>query len=392
MIRKNIAARALGGEVCGDQISCPGPGHSAKDRSLSVKIDPDAPDGFVVNSFASDDPIWCRDYVRDKLGMAPFKPRKRGPSFSARRRAWRDKLMATKVQTEFKIVGYLLSYHANHQTCSTFIKASSIAKESGVLFATVQKAFSWLEKSHFIKRGQRADGAPYATLLFGDGMPEYVFAGGSAQFSRWLGEWVDKIFLSAALTAGDKLVAYTISRFVDPKSGSCNVGYPVLAKAAGVAEKTVQRALKNLRRALFLSTNLELGRCLILTPIPALDMTADISLDIVPTHEPDSTPEMVGPTTDSVDSISHEEGKYISHIRSVTGVDRLYSDKRPCAGWSKWVSKHVWVDRDSPQWHAWQRYGKAKGWGSAITTHPADPSRAGWWFESEVPPLVTATA
>jgi hypothetical protein len=99
VLQKNIAARALGGEVCGDQISCPGPGHSAKDRSLSVKIDADAPDGFVANSFAGDDPIACRDYVRTKLGLAPFKPRKRGPSFSSRRRAWRDKLMATKVQS-----------------------------------------------------------------------------------------------------------------------------------------------------------------------------------------------------------------------------------------------------------------------------------------------------
>ena len=34
-------ARALGGEVSGGQVLCPGPGHSAKDRSLSVKIGED---------------------------------------------------------------------------------------------------------------------------------------------------------------------------------------------------------------------------------------------------------------------------------------------------------------------------------------------------------------
>jgi len=32
-------AKALGGEVNGGQVLAPGPGHSAKDRSLSVKID-----------------------------------------------------------------------------------------------------------------------------------------------------------------------------------------------------------------------------------------------------------------------------------------------------------------------------------------------------------------
>ena len=62
-------ARALGGEVCGGQILAPGPGHSPKDRSLSLKPIVDAPDGFVVHSFAGDDPIACRDYVREKLGL-----------------------------------------------------------------------------------------------------------------------------------------------------------------------------------------------------------------------------------------------------------------------------------------------------------------------------------
>jgi hypothetical protein len=63
------AARALKGDVVNRQISCPGPGHSAGDRSLSVKPTPDAPSGYVVNSFAGDDPITCRDYVADKLGL-----------------------------------------------------------------------------------------------------------------------------------------------------------------------------------------------------------------------------------------------------------------------------------------------------------------------------------
>src|SRR5262249_38802886 len=54
------------------------PGHSAGDRSLSVKLDSAAPDGFLVHSFAGDDPIVCRDYVRQKLGLPePNKKRKK---------------------------------------------------------------------------------------------------------------------------------------------------------------------------------------------------------------------------------------------------------------------------------------------------------------------------
>ncbi len=51
---------------------CPGPGHSAKDRSLSVKIGKDGQP--VTHSFCGDDPIACKDYVRQRLGMEPFQP------------------------------------------------------------------------------------------------------------------------------------------------------------------------------------------------------------------------------------------------------------------------------------------------------------------------------
>lgn len=68
-------ARALGGEVSGrNHILAPGPGHSRSDRSLSVKVDPNAPDGFLVKSFASDDPIACRDHVRALAGLPAWAP------------------------------------------------------------------------------------------------------------------------------------------------------------------------------------------------------------------------------------------------------------------------------------------------------------------------------
>ena len=69
-------AEALGGDVTNGQVLAPGPGHSAEDRSLSVKLDSKAPAGFVVHSFAGDDPIACRDYVRKKLGLPEFSKKK----------------------------------------------------------------------------------------------------------------------------------------------------------------------------------------------------------------------------------------------------------------------------------------------------------------------------
>ena len=62
-------ARALGGEVQGRQVLAPGPNHSRRDRSLSIRISADAPGGFVVNSFAEDDFAACRDHVGAALGL-----------------------------------------------------------------------------------------------------------------------------------------------------------------------------------------------------------------------------------------------------------------------------------------------------------------------------------
>ncbi|MHB2211442.1 DUF7146 domain-containing protein [Methylobacterium sp. CM6257] len=70
MMDLRMAARALGGEVVGRGIICPGPGHSARDRSLSVLFSPSAPGGFVVTSHAGDNDLAAKDYVRARLGIA----------------------------------------------------------------------------------------------------------------------------------------------------------------------------------------------------------------------------------------------------------------------------------------------------------------------------------
>jgi hypothetical protein len=66
-------ASALNGEINGDRdhVRAPGPGHSAADRSLSVKISPGGED-VIVNTFsAADDRLACLKYVREKCGVQP---------------------------------------------------------------------------------------------------------------------------------------------------------------------------------------------------------------------------------------------------------------------------------------------------------------------------------
>ena len=76
---RSLAGR-LGGEVSGRGVNCPGPGHGAKDRSLSVSPSATAPSGFLVNSFAGDDPIVCLDYVRARLGSPGIRAQPRAPA------------------------------------------------------------------------------------------------------------------------------------------------------------------------------------------------------------------------------------------------------------------------------------------------------------------------
>jgi hypothetical protein len=59
-----------------NSISAPGPNHKPGDRSMTITIRLDAPDGFVVHSFSPrDDDLACKDYVREKWGLGSWKPK-----------------------------------------------------------------------------------------------------------------------------------------------------------------------------------------------------------------------------------------------------------------------------------------------------------------------------
>jgi putative DNA primase/helicase len=58
--------------VSGKSVVAPGPGHSARDRSLLITPSIAAPDGFLVHSHAGDNPLTCKDYVRTRLGLPRF--------------------------------------------------------------------------------------------------------------------------------------------------------------------------------------------------------------------------------------------------------------------------------------------------------------------------------
>ena len=85
----NEIAKLLGGDVSGNEIRAPGPNHSAADRSMSIKIDPAAPDGMLVHSFSGDDDLACKNYVWIKLGLPPSQPEKMNGKSAGPGTPWR---------------------------------------------------------------------------------------------------------------------------------------------------------------------------------------------------------------------------------------------------------------------------------------------------------------
>lgn len=78
-INPSHLAAVLGGDVNGNHVSAPGPNNVDKrnDRSMSITVDPDAPDGFLVHSYSGkNSDMECKEYVRSKLGLPEWKPEK----------------------------------------------------------------------------------------------------------------------------------------------------------------------------------------------------------------------------------------------------------------------------------------------------------------------------
>jgi hypothetical protein len=74
MIDVRFLARALGGEMSRRQVLAPAIGHSHKDRSLCLRLDPRAPDGFLVHCFGSGNPLAEKDRIRHLLGLGHLQP------------------------------------------------------------------------------------------------------------------------------------------------------------------------------------------------------------------------------------------------------------------------------------------------------------------------------
>jgi hypothetical protein len=119
------------------QVAAPGPNHGKTDRSLSVRPDPAAPDGFVVHSFADDDPIQCRDYVREKVGLSPWKPGGNGHAPHK-----------TEAEIEKSVLAAIMRQGAETESKSRVVCRYDYTDENGTLLYQVER----LEPKRFRQR------------------------------------------------------------------------------------------------------------------------------------------------------------------------------------------------------------------------------------------------
>ncbi|XYD12629.1 toprim domain-containing protein (plasmid) [Methylobacterium sp. NMS12] len=78
MLNLHHAASCLpGGRVISGGVSFQGIGHRSGDTSARLLPDPDARNGYIVVSFAGDDPLMLRDYVDERCGLPRWEDRSR---------------------------------------------------------------------------------------------------------------------------------------------------------------------------------------------------------------------------------------------------------------------------------------------------------------------------
>ena len=170
-------ARALGGEVCGHQVHAPGPGHSPKDRSLSIKLDESAPDGFLVHSFAGDDPIRCKDYFREKLSLPRWNANAKGAAKGKTIVATYD-YTSEAGELLFQVVRYSPKGFRQRRPDGNGGWILSLGETSRVLhrLPEVVEAVA-LERTIFVAEGEKTVDA-----LVGLGVPATCSAGGAGKW------------------------------------------------------------------------------------------------------------------------------------------------------------------------------------------------------------------
>jgi putative DNA primase/helicase len=123
-ITQHVIAKALNGDVNGKWLNASGPHHSSGDRSLGIKFDKNAPDGFIVHSLAGDDPDECREHAKAKLAKIGILFSIHQLPAAHEERSNPDPGKAQRTEAALRI--YSETVQANGTLAETYLKARGI--------------------------------------------------------------------------------------------------------------------------------------------------------------------------------------------------------------------------------------------------------------------------
>lgn len=173
-------------------IRCPGPGHTADDRSLSVWLDRDAPQGFRVDSFAGDPFEACRDYVVLTVGLPPWKPEHKANTRANGHTKPPRQVVAHYVYTDPEGAPRL---RVTRYTPKGFAQARPDGKgdwEPGGIQAAQKVPFKLPEIIEAIGLGRTVyvtEGEKAALALWAKGLPATCSSGGAGKWPEHHAQW-----------------------------------------------------------------------------------------------------------------------------------------------------------------------------------------------------------
>ncbi len=174
--------------------------------------------------------------------------------FKERRRRWVCGIMRDKsLPISTRCVGYTIGLRLNRDHdagCvgsfgATLAHPSTLARDLGIKFAQARDDVELLEHSGYLRRAKRG-AHNYTCAIWRDDLPLPLMRGGSKEFARRRGEWIDAVMLDAGRPLAQRVIAYAIAMLVDPVTAACDASGRDIASLFGVSARSVDYAVRAL--------------------------------------------------------------------------------------------------------------------------------------------------
>lgn len=226
-------------------------------------------------------------------------------SFYAARRQFNDEILFDQTLKPIaKRLARAIAQAVDRETGSTFADLSTFARRVGAKLAQVRAAEETLIAAGRLKVERRGRLTFRTPVSRGDARERST--SGSKRFYRERAAVEEVALHDVALTHGECLVVLGISAFIKP-NGRCDRGQTEIAKALGIARKTVVRAMPKLVSRGYVQ----------IEKTPASEQTQILAMGHRPGHR-------LGHWLGHSQSISHANSMTSTHISGIPNISDIF--------------------------------------------------------------------